>query len=122
VGTVAYKLKLSESSSIHPVFHVSQLKQVVGSSVVVSDEVPQMLDELQFPAKLLQHRLVNRRAKTVLQVLVQWSSAPESLATWEDKEALHQHFPKALVWGQSGSLGGGGGGRCQNRAYDGGRK
>jgi hypothetical protein len=51
----------------------------------------------------------------VIQVLVQWSSMPASLATWEDLEALRQKFPGAPDWGQSDFLevcvwrGGGGG-------------
>jgi hypothetical protein len=43
----------------------------------------------------------------VLQVLVKWSSLPESLATWEDLEALKQRFLKAPAWGQVVAYGGG---------------
>jgi hypothetical protein len=36
----------------------------------------------------LDRRLVNRRVKSVQQILVKWSSSDESLATWENAEAL----------------------------------
>ena len=35
IGTMAYKLKLPSSSRVHPVFHVSCLKKVIGNKIPV---------------------------------------------------------------------------------------
>jgi hypothetical protein len=106
IGYVAYKLDLPESALIHPVFHVSQLKKVVGSSVQVSSSLPPVTSALMVPERVLKHRLVNRGLRTVPQVLVKWSPASEDLATWEDRETLRQRFPGAPAWGQADSYGG----------------
>jgi len=52
VGTMAYKLKLSDSSSIHPVFHVSQLKVAVPVTHT-AQPLPSSLDGLQVPERVL---------------------------------------------------------------------
>jgi hypothetical protein len=103
IGKVAYKLDLPATSSVHSVFHVSQMKKAVGSNVQVTDSLPSELTEFQVPEKILQWRLINRGIKFVIQVLVKWSSLLVFLATWEDMEALRQRFPGALAWGQAGS-------------------
>ena len=100
VGLVAYKLRLPASSRIHPVFHVSQLKQMVPSTEVTSS-VPDDLDILRVPEKVLGRRSVARGVSSVAQVLIQWSGMPSSLATWEDRESIQQSFPFAPAWGQA---------------------
>jgi hypothetical protein len=80
VGSVAYRLELTESSLVHPVFHVSQLKKAVGSKYLVSS-LPLDIQSLQVTEKVLQKRLVARDACTIMQILVKWSVLLESLAT-----------------------------------------
>jgi hypothetical protein len=56
VGNVAYELQLPAATAIHHVFHVSQLKTAVPTSHSVS-ALPQALDGLQIPVKILQRRV-----------------------------------------------------------------
>jgi hypothetical protein len=59
-------------------FHISQLKQAVGSKCSITPEVPAGLTSLHVPKQLLKQRLVTRGARTVLHVLVKWSSLTSS--------------------------------------------
>ena len=106
VGSVAYKLQLPESSSVHPIFHVSQLKMVVGAGHSASPSLPDDNIQWSIPERVLQRRLLQKGLRSVSQVLVKWSLVPEALSTWEDLEALKQQFPHAPAWGQVASQGG----------------
>jgi hypothetical protein len=101
VNAVAYELALPSGSSIHPVFHVSQLKSAVGIRTPVHDLVPDLFTGLQVPEAVLDSRLSRKGNTTVSQVLIRWSGWPDSLATWEDEQALKQQFPMAPAWGQA---------------------
>jgi len=80
IGTVGYKLKLPDSSSIHPVFHVSQLKVAVPVTHT-AQPLPSSLDGLQVPERVLQKHIAKVGADVHLQALVQLSGMPSSLAT-----------------------------------------
>lgn len=98
---MAYRLELPPTASIHPIFHVSLLKKVVGPLNQVSVELPVFIYAFQVPTEVLNCRVISQGNKTVAQVLVRWSSWPKSLSTWEDELMLRQKFPDAPAWGQS---------------------
>jgi hypothetical protein len=98
IGSVAYELELPAGSTIHPVFHVSQLKQARGTQTV-SPTLPTDASAFQFPERVLQRRMTSGD-QPVLQGLIKWSGMPEELSTWENLEVLRHRFPLAPTWGQ----------------------
>jgi hypothetical protein len=105
VGEAAYRLALPATSRIHPIFHVSQLKQALGPSCQVQAQLPTIADQFAVPVRVLQRRFRQKGLVAVPQGLIQWSDQPESLATWEDLVELRQRFPRAPAWGQAGFQG-----------------
>jgi hypothetical protein len=99
IGSVAYKLNLPANSSIHLVFHVSQLKKVVSPSTEIATHLSDLVVAL--------YRLIKRADTEVAQVLIKWSGMSRALAALEDKETLLQQFPVAPTWGQAAGGGGG---------------
>jgi len=100
IGTVAYKLQLPENSKVHPVFHVSQLKKALPPLTLVSLELPNSTetDAFRYPVKVLQQRLKPHGDHLVSKVLIQWSTWPATMATWELEEELRSQFPTAPAW------------------------
>lgn len=95
IGKVAYKLDLPESSRVHPVFHVSQLKKAVGRAQV-HRQLPQVTEQGIFdlsPLRKLDSRSLVKDHKIIHQVLVQWKGCSIDEATWEDEDLLQINFP-----------------------------
>jgi hypothetical protein len=106
INHVAYELALPAGSSIHPVFHVSQLKAVIRSRIPVSPVLPDLSHNLQVPVVVLDTRLRRQAGKVQNQLLIQWSGWHPTLATWEGESDIKRHFPFAPAWGQAGVSGG----------------
>ncbi|CAN6166876.1 unnamed protein product [Urochloa humidicola] len=105
VGLVAYRPELPATSSIHPVFHISQLKKAVAPEVVVIPSVPASIDLPRVPERVLQRRMVSCGNSSSPQVLIKWSGWPAEMSTWEALDDLKRRFPRAPAWGQAGFKG-----------------
>ena len=108
IGAVAYKLKLPDTSKLHPVFHVSLLKKKIGAQTVASIAPPETDVDghpLVYPAAVLDKRIVKRNNQAVTQLLVVWSNLGIENATWEDYTVLHSQFPSFDPWGQGSTKG-----------------
>ncbi|GJT72353.1 retrotransposable element Tf2 [Tanacetum coccineum] len=96
IGKVAYKLQLPSHSLIHPVFHISQLKECKGDvntmgTLPVCDNNGQLSA---VPVAILERRLGKVNNKPEVFVLVQWSNRNKEEATWERFDDLMSRFPQ----------------------------
>ena len=95
IGSVAYKLDLPAGSRIHPVFHISQLKQHVGH-LNVQSQLPYLdLDGVlvKEPVQILDRRMKRGGNVAVSEVLVRWHNTFPEDATWENWTAFHRDYP-----------------------------
>ncbi|KAL8140267.1 hypothetical protein V2J09_006288 [Rumex salicifolius] len=94
LGKVAYKLDLPASSQIHFVFHVSQLKQHIGSASTYSTLPFVVTDVLsKEPKSIIERKMVNRQGRAATKVLVKWTNQPVEEANWEFFYDLLQKYP-----------------------------
>ena len=71
------------NASIHPIFHVSQLKKKLGQNQVLQTHDPSYVEELvDEPEEILDHREIKRKNQAVSQVLIKWKQSPSADATW----------------------------------------
>eukprot|EP00253_Pinus_taeda_P005241 PITA_05241 len=96
IGEVAYKLSLPPTAKIHPVFHVSCLKKVIGNNCRIQTNLPELDEEgsiwLQ-PEQVLDTRVKQLRDRMIKEVLVKWKDTSPEDATWEPATILQQ-FPQ----------------------------
>lgn len=95
VGNVAYKLLLPSSSTIHPVFHVSQLKKHIGPQAIPCADLPLVSQDGTIrtePIHVLETRQIPRNNLPVVQWLVQWENLPLDDASWEDADFIKSTF------------------------------
>ena len=103
---MAYKLDLPESSRVHPVFHVSQLKPFMPDYSPIFAELPRVQDlsaSTTEPVKILERRMMKHGDAPVVQLKIQWSPTSTDSATWEDYDVLRRRFPIATIWEEEAS-------------------
>ncbi|XP_070036944.1 uncharacterized protein [Nicotiana tomentosiformis] len=98
IGQVAYRLELSlEISLVHPVFHVSMLKKVVGDpSLIVPVKTIEVNEELTYeeiPIAILDRQVLKLRNKEIASMKVLWQSQRVEEATWEAEEEMKKKYP-----------------------------
>lgn len=93
-GKDAYKLELPATSSVHPVFHVSQLKEFVGNVSVATQLPAQGVDVLiREPELIIERKMVQRQGRAVTMILLKWVNEPVEEATWEYLFDIQKKFP-----------------------------
>eukprot|EP00253_Pinus_taeda_P023975 PITA_23975 len=93
IREVAYKLALPPIAKIHPVFHVSCLKKVIGNNCRIQTSLPELDEEgsiwLQ-PKQVLDTQERPLHGRMIREVLVKWKDTSPEDATWEPATILQQ--------------------------------
>jgi hypothetical protein len=97
-GEVAYQLSLLESlSTVHDVFHVSQLKKclrVPQEQLPTEDlEVQEDLTYIEKPTQILETADRVTRKSTIRMCKVKWGHHSEEEATWKREDDLKPKYP-----------------------------
>jgi len=98
IGTMAYKLELPASSRVHPIFHVSCLKKVIGENLPVQTILPELDEEGKIilePEAVTETRTRQLRNRSISEYLIKWKNLPTEDSTWEDENFIKNH-PKLL--------------------------
>ena len=98
IGTMSYKLELPASSRVHPVFHVSCLKNVIGENLPVQTILPELDEEGKIilePEMVMEIRTRQLRNQSISEYLIKWKNLPTEDSTWEDENFIQKH-PKLL--------------------------
>ncbi|KAL4583246.1 hypothetical protein LXL04_007814 [Taraxacum kok-saghyz] len=95
IGPVAYRLQLPTTSRVHPVFHVSLLKQST-NQIPASDFPTEWVTNTPFTEPTKTAILQRRQQGLSTQFLIQWPNTDTTDATWEDADEFQLRFPAFL--------------------------
>ena len=94
IGTMAYKLELPASSRVHPIFHASCLKKVIGENLPVQTILPELDEEGKIilePEAVTETRTRQLRNRSISEYLIKWKNLPTEDSTWEDENFIQKH-------------------------------
>ena len=79
---------------MHPVFHVSCLKRVIGDNLPVQTILPELDEEGKIilePEMVTEKRTRQLRNRSILEYLIKWKNLPTEDSTWEDENFIQKH-------------------------------
>lgn len=94
IGFVAYRLELPATTPIHPVFHVFQLKKMIGDYTKVQQLLPYVTENLEWmtaPDEVIGYRK-NPTTKE-WELLISWKELAPHEVTWENWDDFARQFP-----------------------------
>lgn len=95
IGKVAYKLDLHAETKVHPVFHVSLLKNHIGNAAVQT-QLPLMDVDgtiMKEPIAILDRRMTKKKGRVIMEVMIQWRNSFPEDAMWETFQDIQDKFP-----------------------------
>ena len=102
IGTMAYKLEIP-ASRVHPVFHVSCLKKVIGEKILVQEIFPELNNEgkdILEPEIVMETRTRQLQNRSTSDYLIKWKNLPTKDSTWEDDNFIQKHLELLKNLGQ----------------------
>ncbi|XP_070015522.1 uncharacterized protein [Nicotiana sylvestris] len=102
IGQVTYRPELpTEMSFVHPVFHVSMLKKMVGDlTLIIPVEAIEVNEELTYEEILiaiLDKQVRKLRNKEIASIKVLWQNQHVEEATWEAEKEMKKKYPHLFV-------------------------
>ena len=91
---MAYKLELPATSRVHPIFHVSYLKKVIGDKLPVQTILPELDKEGKIilePKVVTETRTQQLQNRSISEYLLKWKNLSAEDSTWEDKNFIWKH-------------------------------
>ena len=91
-------MELPTASRMHPVFHVSCLKNVIGDKLPVQTILPELDEEGKIilePKAVKETRTRQLRNRSISEYLIKWKNLSVEDSTWEDDNFM-QKYPELL--------------------------
>ena len=96
IGSMTYKLELPPSSCVHPIFHVSFLKKVIGDKIPVQIVLPKINEEEKIILELetiLETRIKKIQNQAIIAYLIKWKNLLVEEVTYKD-DFFMQKYPQ----------------------------
>ena len=104
IGSIVCKLELPPSSHVHPIFHVSYLKKVIGTNIKAQTVLPELDNQgsiILEPESILNSHTCQLLSWSITEVLIEWHDMQLEDATCKPLLQIQQIFPHLKIWGFS---------------------